>query len=122
MSESHKYLYTDGSQAQIGDRVRFRKAYGYAGQHTMETDGVIKSWSYPSHVVIDISPRTYMHDMGRFGTERTSLFTLFTNWDSSKQAYMMAKPNDRWSLDVLCHFDEWILKAPEGANPSAGEE
>lgn len=121
MSESHKYLYTDGSQAQIGDRVRFRKSYGYESTCTIEEDGVIKSWSYPSQVVIDIAPLTYVRDMGRFGTDRTSLFTLFTDWDSAKQAYVMAKPNNRWSLDMPCHFDEWIRKAPEGISPGTDE-
>lgn len=126
MSDTKQIIfhYTNGDVANVGDRVRFKKHYGYAGHCKMETEGVIKNLDHLyGQVQIDIAPASFNEDMGRFGTRQTSVFTIHANYDSSKGVahtkdgrvynYTICKPHDDWSLGMLCHFDEYIGKVQD---------
>jgi hypothetical protein len=111
------YHYTDGSVANVGDRVRFRHTFGYQGSRGVHTEGVIKSIDHPS-LFIDISPETYMEDLGRFGTRLSSVVTIHPRHDrtvvepdGTKQVhYTISKPEVGWSCDVPVQFNDYIEK------------
>ena len=111
LPEPSRFFYTDGTPAAVGDHVEFRVRYGH---RTMQTVGVIKDLDHMyGQVHIDISPQSYRRDMGRFGTEETSIFTIHSQTRSvgpTAAKRVIAAPYDDWSLGVLCHFDEWIKK------------
>lgn len=101
------YLYTDKSPAAIGDRIEFRYALGDHTSSIMQATGTITSMSN-GQVAVDISPRKYRRNMGRFGTVETSTVTIHAKW--KQNMYVIAEPNTAYSLGVNCQFDEWAKK------------
>ena len=105
--------YTDGSLAQIGDRVEFKQHFGYGCHRCYTGEGTLQSVSLGGIVYIDISPESFQEDCGRFGTRNSHLFPLFAQYDWQRGTETLKDGSPAVHYNLTNNKEDWSLDYPK---------